>query len=688
MANERDTRVAGPAATLSSGSIGDPADGRAERSVDHEKAVVALLRQLASGLSAYRMFPGDLKQPTFVQVVLRIQAAAEAALEWGPFEAEINGARFTGSVGPVPPDERIERLALSLYQHRAERFLLRGVPDVHDLGVLYQALSKEPSPDAADGVGAALRLGGVDTLVVREVTPQPAGEVEAKELITDEQRALWEKLANPVRMSRELLRAVSASSSTAQAAQQVFARLESLLRILPPNLIGGFEFYRRLHEVVVQLPKSLRRAVMSVLLSKVRDAPLAERMIGTMTDADLARVLVDQAADGAVDPLELARWLAQNGVRGEDLVELTGALKMGMVEGGTILAGLERVGIQAVPTGVAPSMAKTVSSLLARGLLGVGQEDVEALREAFPSSSEQLREMVLGALTDYLRAETDLERLTGVLEVWSAETATALRQRDEDLVRTMLKVLDLVGGDERGPEKKAVVDATLHRVLSRAMLAELISVAEDGKAESTIRLLLPFGDVAVDDLMEDLADERDRGRRAVLLAILCEVARGHHHRVAKRLTDHRWFVARNAVTVLYRSGGREVVPLLVEATRHEEAAVRREAARGLLAVAGLEALPELMVLAVDADGSVRAAVISAMGGLSNPGASAALGRLVRTLHDQGDRRKAIDALARHPAPETGDVLAELASSRSRPKLPLRIRRYAKSLSRDRRVGNL
>jgi HEAT repeats len=686
--NERDTRVGGPAATLSSGWVGDPAERRAERGVEHEKAVVALLRQLASGLSAYRMFPGDLNQPTFVQVVRRVRAAAQAVLEWGPLEAEINGSRFTTRAGTVPPDDRIDRLALSLYQHRAEVFLLRGIPDVHDLSVLYKALSKEASPDTIDGVGAALRVGGVETLVVREVTPQPAGGVEPQELITDEQRALWEKLGKPVLMSRELLEAVSGRRSTAEAAQDVFARLERLLRILPPDLISGFEFYRRLHEVVVQLPKTLRRAVMTVLLSRVRDEPLAERMIGTMTDADLARVLVDQVAGTHADPLDLARWLAHNGVRGEDLIELTDALKMGMVEGGTILAGLERVGIQAVPTGVAPSMAKTVSSLLARGLLGVGQEDVEALREAFPSSIDQHREMVLGALSDYLRAETDLDRLTGVLEVWSEEAAAALRRRDEDLVRTMLKVMELVGGDDPGPEKKAVVDATLHRVLSHDILAELVSVAEDGKAESTIRLLIPFGDIAVDDLMDDLAEERDRGRRAVLLAILCEVARGHHNRVATRLADPRWFVARNAVTVLHRSGGREVVPLLAEATHHQEAAVRREAARGLLAVAGLEALPELMYLAVDPEESVRSAVISAMGGLSNPGAAAALGRLVRTLHDQGDRRRAIDALARHPAPEAVAALADLASPRARPKLPFRIRRHAKSLSKRRREGDL
>jgi hypothetical protein len=593
------------------------------------------------------------------------------------------------SLGPVPPDERIERLALALYQHRAERLGLRSVPDIKELGVLYDALSKEAAADGGGGVGAALRVGGVESLVVREVAPQPMGEGKVQRHVTDEERALWEKLGDPDVMSRELLEAVTALPDTTEAAQEVFRRLEGLLHLLPEDLTGGFEFYRRLHEVVVRLPKSLRRAVMSLLLSKVREEPLAKRMIGTMTDADLARVLVDQGVEDAVDPVELARWLVQAGVRGEDLVELTVALRMGRVEGGTILAGLERVGINAPASGVAASMARTVSSLLARGLVGVGHEDVQAIRDGFPSSPEQRGEVILGAFSDYLRAESDPDRLTEVLGVWADRAAEALRNRDEEKVADIVGVMRRVVEGDQVIERRALVDATLHRILSSAMLADLISVADgEGKGESTIRLLRPFGGLAVDELMEDLAHERERGRRAMLLAILSGMARGHHGRVARWLKDDRWFVARNAVTILYRSSDKEVVPLLAEASRHKEPPVRREAARGLLAVAGLDAVPELMVLATDPDGSVRAALISAMGGLASPGACGALARLTHTLRDPGDQRRALDAIARHPSPEATGVLAELASSRARPKLPRRIRRYAKSQAKARRERNL
>src|SRR5437867_5003186 len=77
--------------------------------VERDRAVMVLLRQLSSGLSSYRLFPGDLEQPTFVQAVERIKDAAEKALVWGPFDAEINGNRFITPSGPVSSDDRIER---------------------------------------------------------------------------------------------------------------------------------------------------------------------------------------------------------------------------------------------------------------------------------------------------------------------------------------------------------------------------------------------------------------------------------------------------------------------------------------------------------------------------------------------------------------------------------------------------
>src|SRR2546427_6984340 len=269
----------------------------------------------------------------------------------------------------------------------------------------------------------------------------------------------------------------------------------------------------------------------------------------------------------------------------------------------------------------------------------------------------------------------------------SKDSTRPLRGNEEDYLRWRLDAGDGARAEDVTTEKRSVAEASVKQVLSTEMLAELVSVSQGLEdPESTVRMLDLFGDTGVDCLMEDLAQERDRGRRALLLSVLAHVARGRYYRVAKWLSDQRWYVARNAVTVLYRSGREEVIPLLVEATRHREPAVRREAARGLVEMTGIDALPHLSALARDEDRTVRAAVMAALGTMVKPGACETLGSLAHTLKDPADRRPAMEALGRHASPEATGVLERLASSKGSPRLPWKLRRYAKDLAKKRLEG--
>jgi hypothetical protein len=661
-------------------------EGTLAEMVEREAAVAALLRQLSSGLSAYRLFPGDLRQPSFVAAVERIRGASEKALRWGSVETEILGPRFRTASGPVMSDERIERLALACYQHRAERLSVRAVPDTHDLAVLYEALSAQPEDGASEGMGAALRVAGVTSISVSELAPQATEALDDGLAPSVEQRALWQRLEDPESLARDLLD--EGLGSILEQAQALFRRLQKLVALLPEKQAKTFELYRRLHEVVAQLPDPVRRALALLLIEQAGQDPLAERFVGTMTDAELARVLVDIGADGGPDPQVLAAQLVAMGARREDLVDLTVALLAGQEESGTILAGLERVGISVRPPSAGSAVAETVSELAARGLLGMGQEDVRAIREVFPHSEEEQLRLALEALQDYLSIESDLEQLGEVLTVWSRELGEALEHRDVERVGRLLDAVESVrtATAEAGSDKRPTIRAFLRRVLDRPLLAKVISPAE-GDAASTLRLLERFGEVAVEGLLEDLAEEEDRGRRALLLGVLAEMARDHRGPVAARLSDSRWFVARNAVTILYRSGSSDVGPLLVQAASHPHPAVRREVVTGLLEVAGLDALPELMPLAGDRDESVRISVVRALGGMTSAEASSALGRLCLELSAPADRRRVLEELARHASPDAVRVLKELASSRTRPRLPWRLRRQARALLKQREAGS-
>lgn len=687
MASEHDIQYAGsnPQAAPPAAAPASPELSPVE-AVERDRAVMVLLRQLSSGLSSYRLFPGDLEQASFVAAVARIQEAAEKALAWGPFDAEINGNRFITAAGPVSSDDRIERLALAFYQHGAERLLVHEIPDATALGALYGALSR-PTHDAAhpSGIGGALRVAGVRSIAVREVTPQGAtGSGEVGKGSAQEQQAVWERLGEPEKLANEMVQAAGSYSPT-EAAQAIFARLRHIVSSLPERVVRGVHLYGRLHEVIARLPQALRRELMAILLGRITNDPMAERLIGTMTDAELTHVLVDQGEDGRSDPMDLARRLVSLGVRRDDVVDLTAALLLGQVEGKTIMTGVDHV-VEPAAEEASP-VARTVSSLLARGLVSAKQEDVRAIREAFPETADDRLQVAVDALYDYLRIENEPDRLGEVLRVWSKETMATLRRHDEDYLTHLLEAVDGAREDDVPPDKRSAAEASVRQVLSPEMLAELVSVSKgDEDPESTVRMLDLFGDIGVDCLMEDLAQERDRGRRALLLSVLAQVARGRYYRVSSWLSDQRWYVARNAVTVLHRSGREEVIPLLVEATRHREPAVRREAARGLVEMTGIEALPHLEALAGDEDQTVRAAVIAALAAMAKPGACETLGALAHTLKDPADRRRALEALGRHPGSGATGVLEGLASRKGPMRLPWNLRRYAKGLAKNRQEG--
>ncbi len=650
---------------------------------ERDRALVALFSQLSSGLSAYRLFPGDIGQPSFIQACERIRAAAERALRYGPAVADIHGSRMRTERGPLQGDDRMERLAMACYQRRAERLYIREIPRPQDLAVLYEALSA-PQNEATGGVAAALRVAGVRSIGVGEITPELREAEDQEERPSPEQWELWDRLSNPQALARELA-AKQAGSSPAEVAGGIFVRLKGMVAILPDRQARGFELYRRLQEVIRYLPPPTRRALGAILLDQVRDDPIAERVIGTMTDAQLARLLVELGPDGGAEPVDRATRLVHLGVRRDDLVDLTIALIQGQVEGGTILAGLDRVGIAparepaAKPVAGSPVL-RTVSSLLGRGLVSMSQDDVRALREAFPATVDDQRRVAFDALADYLTIENDLDRLGEVLGAWVGETDATLQGRDEEHLDYLVRAARAALEDQADTEKRALIAASMRRALSEERLIDLVSVGEEEReVETAVRLLKPFGALGVDRLLDQLARERARGKRALLLRVLAEVARGHDRLVAKRLSDTRWYVARNAVTVLYRAGGQEAVPWLVQATHHREAAVRREAVRGLVVVAGPAALADLLLLAQDPDQSVRTTLITSLGALVEPGACQALGRLAVALRDHGDRRRALDALAAHPDGAALTILRGLATSRSRPRLPRKHRRYARSL---------
>ncbi len=641
-----------------------------------EERVSTLLRHVWLGLSAYRLYPGATERQGFVDAVARIRSSAEAALAEGPLDVEVHGESLWFEARPLPNEDAIHRLALACFERRVERFVVRSVPTATDLARLFDVLSLPPSdlqdPDAA---GARLAAFGVTAFELMRVGPAPV--TGADHVPEDLGEPVVTEIPDADVLASELM-VEDLGGDPRQQAETILARLHSLAADLHVEPARGIDLHTAFHEAIDRFPATVRRSLVQLLVDRVAEDPLAQRLVGTMSNAELTRALVDLGRDGGHDPVELARRLATAGVRHVDIVDLTSALEAGREEAGTILAGVEQLGIDLS----GPTAGGSVTDVLAEYLAATRSEDARSVQRALVDGREGASVALL-AYADYLFLEPDLERVGEVLDAWSSAVTEALRRRDRrrismlvDAARRPLSELDA--------ERVALFEASARRALDADVLLELAPPPSEGEPSPLPSLLEPFGDLGVDVLLDLLAEEQDRDRRALLLAVLRQAAAGHVGPVAARLSDPRWYVVRNAVTLLGSAGGPEVLEPLASAARHGTPEVRREAARALVLAGGPAAAPYLADLTVGGGQDVGRIGLMALAALVGPEAAGALCEVVRTAPARPLRAEALDALGARPDAEP--FLEDLVAARSGPKLPWGLRRHARRLLRDRRRG--
>jgi len=652
-------------------SPADPARPTAERDV-RERSVVAVLRQLWLGLSSYRLYPENPNRPGFASAVERIGAATREALAFGPVDVEIRGEAFVMEGGALPHNEALDRLARACFERRVERLTVTAVPDAADLERLYETLSL-PANDLEEAGGAEVVLhdAGVTTVSLSPIGP---GTVEEADHVPEDLETMpAERRLDADVLASELM-VEDLGGSPQDQAETLLARLR--------HVIGGaagegpaIDVHSAVHDVLTDLPDDVRRSFVEILVDRVQQDPVAERLIGSMSNAGLTRALVDIGRSGRRDPVELARHLAQAGVRHLDIIDLTKALEAGHEDAGTIIAGLEQLGLD-VDRPLDSERGGTVLEVLASYLSDTESDDVRAIREAMTASSEETRSLQVMAVADYLALETDVERAGEALDIWADELRHALRERDGRAVASLLQpVRDaLVGGAE---DRSALFRAYVRRVLEEEVVADAViaDASEDQPRAAT--LLAPFGADGVDVLLDMLAQEEDRGRRALLLGALRRIVPSHPEVVAGRLSDERWYVVRNAVSLLGSAGDPTALPEIAEAARHTSPEVRQEVPTALVTAGGVAAVPYLLRLALEAAEDVRRPAVSALGSLVGEEPASALADVARRSADRALRLRALDELAARP--EGPGLLRELRSGGGGVRLPWRLRRHIRKL---------
>jgi hypothetical protein len=614
------------------------------------RALEALARQLWFGLAAYRLYPESPDRAGFITTAELIAEAARSALATGPVDLEVTDEGFASGGTELRTDGTLARLARVCFERRIERLIVSEAPSPSDLDAVFRVLTT-PVEDLDRAGGPSSKLANVRSIGFGRLGP-----------------------TGTVRGGLSAGLAVEELPSEALSGS-IDERVEAMLQRLRDAIVedDDSEGDHGLSDSVLDLPLELRTAVLGKLVAEASSDPLAERLIRSMTNAELTRALVD-LGDGGDDAVSLAERLAEAGVRMPDIVDLTTALRAGHEDASTIIAGLEQIG-----TPVDDLQPGTVTEALANYLVATAPDDLRSMRWLADSEREQSRSVGIATLQDYLLLETDPHQFDQVAQAWVEATREALRTRSDRRVRELLAAVE---GIKVPGDKRAFSAVFVPGVLRSDVVKALMADPEGTDTPSATEMLEPFGEPAVASLFDQLADEDDRGRRAALLGVLRSLAPGRSGAVADRLRDPRWYVVRNAVNVLRHTGDPGALDLLASAAQHAAEAVRREAVWGLVS-GGPTALPHLVAAASSPDESVRRLTVEALGGMHSPESAAALSGIVAAGRDLATRRLALERLGTNRAPEAPEHLRALGA-RGGPRLPRSLRRRARTLATARR----
>lgn len=337
-----------------------------------------------------------------------------------------------------------------------------------------------------------------------------------------------------------------------------------------------------------------------------------------------------------------------------DLVEiaLTSLLEAGRTEDAARLVARLLEGLSSPDAAVRRKVAGDVSAVVrAVEKAGRGREALRGiargliLRLALERDDDVAARMVAG-LADLFAAHARAAEFGLAIEIL----------RDADRLRASLDPFAAGRGRLLAAALEASIDAETSALLTRAAL-------ETSGPNVAIAVEI-LSRTSVPRLVNDLAEEKNRPRRAKLIGLLKEIATSSWRPFSAALDDPRWYLVRNIVSILGEVAENGVLPEILRASSHQDARVRKEAVRVLAHFRAPESERTILSALADGDQRVRIAAIHALSTLQGSGAANALTKLCEKSPPYqavtGEmREEAILGLARSGSPEAFAVLARL-----------------------------
>ncbi|MBI4519882.1 MAG: HEAT repeat domain-containing protein [Gemmatimonadetes bacterium] len=265
------------------------------------------------------------------------------------------------------------------------------------------------------------------------------------------------------------------------------------------------------------------------------------------------------------------------------------------------------------------------------------------------------------------------------LEPRIKEVGTVLRQNldVEPLARAVVvlasEIRDNVEPERRDDLYARVVELAIPQVVQRIADELGTSAREEEVRDALIGVLTRIGTDAAQAVADSLGRTDDRAARRAYIDALVKFGRMGMPLVEGMLADSRWFVVRNAVTILGEVGGPQALTHLTATLAHGDPRVRRETVTALTKLGGPDAERLLLSLLTDPEADVRSAATLAVSVLKVERAVKPLMERLGVESDEDSQIEIIRALGRIGDATAVPAIEKLTTSGLFSRTPMRLR---------------
>src|SRR5512143_259103 len=198
--------------------------------------------------------------------------------------------------------------------------------------------------------------------------------------------------------------------------------------------------------------------------------------------------------------------------------------------------------------------------------------------------------------------EQELNYFSGVVRQLEDMLSYILVKKDYDLATLIVRAFHM----PVDPALKPRMTEALKKTSSKPIIAAIISDIRNYRKgspeyQSAYAYLSNLEREATEALLELLAEESDRTARIFLLDLVKALGKNQLTLLGEHLSDGRWYVVRNVVSILGESQADHALAYLYKVMNHKDVRIRQEVIKGLITIGGKKSASLLTKFLKDKD---------------------------------------------------------------------------------------